>query len=303
MKPILCLTLCFSLVLTACATPNAEQETDAGSNPVSAEATQPATELARIVALTSLTADILQQLDAEKLVGIPENQLLGADSRFEGIETISSGRTEPNLEKIVALEPNLVIGASGFHDQAAQRLEELGIPTQLTSVDSLASLKELTVALAATVNADPQPLLQRYENCAAQSPAESPSTLVLVSRQPILSPNQESWAGDLLSKFNIRNLTAELQQESAAGMPGQTAFRGYITLSAEKIVEADPEVLIVVDTGEGIVEQFQSDPFWGQLQAVESNRVYVFDYYGLVNPGSISSIEQACTQLNEIVSN
>ncbi|NJN56670.1 MAG: ABC transporter substrate-binding protein [Leptolyngbyaceae cyanobacterium SL_5_9] len=302
MKPIFCLTLCLSFVFTACATPNA-QDPDVRSNSANSEATQPTTEAARIVALTSLTADILQQLDVEKLVGIPGNPLLSADSRFKGIETVSSGRTEPNLEKIVALEPDLVIGASGFHDQAAQRLEELGISTQLTDVDSLASLEELTIALAATINADPQPLLQQYENCVAQSPTEGPSTLVLVSRQPILSPNQESWAGDLLSKFNIRNLTAELQQESAAEMPGQTAFRGYITLSAEKIVEADPEVLIVVDTGESILEQFQSDPFWRQLQAVEGDRVYVFDYYGLVNPGSIDSIEQACAQLNQIINN
>jgi iron complex transport system substrate-binding protein len=34
----------------------------------------------------------------------------------------------------------------------------------------------------------------------------------------------------------------------------------------------------------------------------QSDRVYTFDYYGLVNPGSIDKIEEACTHLREALS-
>ena len=135
-------------------------------------------------------------------------------------------------------------------------------------------------------------MLKSYQAFLKPKPSNSASTLVLVSRQPIQSPNKNSWAGDLLSQFNARNVVAELQ--------ANTPLRGYITLSPEKILEVNPEVPIVVDTGEG-VEQFKTEPFWSKLKATQANRVYVFDYYGLVNPGSISAIETATTKLKTAI--
>lgn len=117
---------------------------------------------------------------------------------------------------------------------------------------------------------------------------------MLASRQPILAPNKDSWAGDLLTKFGAKNLVADLQGKSPVG--------GYVTLSAEKILEANPEVLLLVDTGQGIVKQFKSEPFWGKLKATQSDRVYTFDYYGLVNPGSIEKIKEACNLLSKALS-
>jgi iron complex transport system substrate-binding protein len=248
----------------------------------------------RVVALTPLTADIVQQLDRQKLVGIPGNELLRQDTRFAGITTVSGGQTPPNLEQIIALEPDFVVGAAGFHDQVLQRLEALNIDTLLTNVDSWQSLNRLTQTLATAIDADPKPLLNRYETFLSDLPQSAKSTLVLISQQPILSPNKTSWAGDLLRQFRAKNLTAELQ--------GQSPFGGYITLSPEKILEANPEILILVDTGDNILQQFQSQPFWSQLQAVKDDRIHVFDYYGLVNPGSIGKIEQACTQLRAALS-
>jgi iron complex transport system substrate-binding protein len=137
-------------------------------------------------------------------------------------------------------------------------------------------------------------LRDRYQQFFADIPSSKQTALVLVSRQPILSPNKTSWAGDLLDRFKINNLTAELQ--------GNNPMRGYVTLSPEKILKEDPETVLLVDNGDNILEQFKAESYWKQLQAVKRDRVYVFDYYGLVNPGSIGSIEKACTQLRKITS-
>jgi len=45
---------------------------------------------------------------------------------------------------------------------------------------------------------------------------------------------------------------------------------------------------------------FQERPFWRQLRAVQNQRVHVFDYYGLVNPGSWEKIITATAQLRQI---
>lgn len=274
-----------SLILTACAATNNPTVSTTNSSDSSVE---------RVIALSSLTADVTQQLSPEKLVGIPGSSLLKENPNFQNIETVSSGRTPPNLEKVIALEPDLVLGAAGFHDQIGQRLEEIGISTNLVEVDSWNSLTEITTDLATRLNADAEPLLQRYQSCLEKASNSEQTVLVLVSRQPILSPNKQSWAGDFLQQFNVNNLAADLQGNSQLG--------GYVTLSAEKLLEANPDVIFVIDPGnEGIIEQFQTDPFWGKLQAATNEQVYSFDYYGLVNPGSIEKIESACDRLSEIL--
>jgi len=246
----------------------------------------------RVVAMTSLSADILHRLDQTKLVGIPGNRLLRQNPAFAKVPTVSEGRSQPNLEKILELKPDLVIGAAGFHDQTLAKLNSLGVPTLTTKVDRWQDLEALTRELATAVQADPTLLLKDYQTLLPATPVAKPSTLVLVSRQPLLSPNKASWAGDLLARFGANNLATNLQ--------GQSPMQGYITLSPEKVLEADPEVLILVDVGDGEIQKLKAEPFWNQLKATKSNQVYVFDYYGLVNPGSVETIAQASKKLKQV---
>jgi iron complex transport system substrate-binding protein len=280
----------FNFMLTACSSPSTTPNlpsTDHSSPQIQGQAR-------RVVALTPLTSDLVYQLDKTKLVGISGSKLLQKDERFKSLPTVSAEQAPPNLEKIVALKPDLVIGAAGFHDKTLSKLEQLKIQTLSTKVTTWQALDELTTNLAQALKADPQPLRDRYQQFFADIPSSKQTALVLVSRQPILSPNKTSWAGDLLDRFKINNLTAELQ--------GNNPMRGYVTLSPEKILKEDPETVLLVDNGDNILEQFKAESYWKQLQAVKRDRVYVFDYYGLVNPGSIGSIEKACTQLRKITS-
>ena len=163
---------CLFLVsmVTACSGVGAEQTTTSPENLGSESATIQGIESAtKIVALTSLTADVVHTLDNEKLVGISGSSILTDDQRFEGLEVVSQGRTEPDLEKIVALKPDLVIGAPGFHEKTLKRLGELNIKTLSVDVRTWDTLKDTTVDLAQRIGADPQPLLERYDACLAKS--------------------------------------------------------------------------------------------------------------------------------------
>ncbi|TVP64847.1 MAG: ABC transporter substrate-binding protein [Nodularia sp. (in: Bacteria)] len=301
-KLILSLAILFSFSLNACNNPIVEQaQTTPTTSIESTNTTQqtPQESAKRIVALTSLTADIIHQLDQNKLVGITGSSLLNKDPRFQDIQRVAQGQTPPNLEKILALQPDLVIGAEGFSDKTLKQLQELGIATFATRVNNWQSLQELTKTLAGFIDADPTPLLNRYQTFLPNDLQASNSTLVLVSRQPILTPNKNSWAGDLLSQFQVNNLAADLQ--------GNSPMRGYITLSAEKVLEANPEVIILISPPQGgsetaLLNSFKQESFWQNLQAAKNNQVYVFDYYGLVNAGSIDAIEKATRQLKQTLS-
>jgi iron complex transport system substrate-binding protein len=278
------------LLLAACQTTPIQLSPSPQATTTQVESQTPA----RVVALTSLAADIIYRLDSRKLVGIPGSRLLRQNPDLAKIPQVSEGLTPPNLEKIVALKPDLVIGATGFHDQVLAKLKNTGIRTLTTQMDSWRSLENLTRTLASEIKADPAPLLQSYQSFLTVKSPRPESTLVLVSYQPILAPNKTSWAGDLLAKFQINNIAANLQ--------GESLQRGYVTLSPEKVLAANPQILILVDVGDGTVAQLKAAPFWNKLDAVVNNRVYVFDYYGLVNPGSVDAIAKACQQLQQILS-
>ncbi|MCC5648551.1 ABC transporter substrate-binding protein [Nostoc sp. XA013] len=294
------LAILMSIVLAACTTATTQQPQTKIANPTETANTN-SQQLSkgsakRVVALSSLSADIVSRLDQTKIVGITGSKLFNNDSRFKDIPRVSEGQSPPNLEKVVALKPDLVIGAEGFYNIPIQKLQQLGIPTFITKVNNWESLKELTKTLAKSIDADPQPLLNRYKTFLPEKSTQGFSTLALVSRQPILAPNKNSWAGDLLAKFQAKNIAADLQGKSPIG--------GYVTLSAEKVLEANPEVIILVNPPQGnseagLLDSLKKEAFWQKLQATKNNRVYIFDYYGLVNPGSIDAIEKACQQLKQ----
>jgi iron complex transport system substrate-binding protein len=291
------LTIFISLILLSC-TPSITQQPaiNPSQNPQTNQAIAN-----RVIALTSLSADIIYQLDKTKIVGISGTQLLNNDPRFQEIPRVSEGRTQPNLEKIIALKPDLVIGASGFNDQTIQSLKKLKINTFETKTNSWQALVEFTKELAQKTDTDPQPLLKKYESFLlnqSNSKTNNLSTLVIVSLQPILAPNKNSWAGDMLTQFKVKNIAAELQ--------GKSPIPGYLTLSAEKILESNPDAIILVNSpqagsGDEVINGLKKQTFWQKLKAVRNNKVYVFEYNGLVNPGSIDSIEKATKKLQEIV--
>ncbi len=284
------LVFLFGLSLNGCNNPI---NTTTNNNQDFISEQQPITKAERVVALTSLSADIIHQLDASKLVGVAGSSLLQQDPRFQGITTVSEGRSQPDLEKIMALKPDLVVGADGFSDQTLAKLGELGVKTVSTKVDSWAALQDTIIMLAGAIDADPQPLLDSYQSLLPAKLESNISTLVLVSRQPILAPNKNSWTGDLLTQFKVNNVVADLQ--------GSGEFSGYVTLSPEKILETNPETIIIVDPArEGMLEQLKKEPFWSELNAVKGDRIYTFDYYGLVNPGSMTKVKDTLIQLAQL---
>ena len=109
---------------------------------------------------------VISQISTYRLPGSP---VITDDARFAGMESISEGHTEPNLEKI----------------------------------DGLENLIAFTQTLADTIGADAQPLLNRYDLCLANVPEKEMSSLVLVSRRSLRSAKVNS-AEQIPRKFNSK---------------------------------------------------------------------------------------------------
>ena len=249
----------------------------------------------KIVALTSLSADLVNSIDSKSLVGIPGSSLLKSNPSYKDIEIISSGRMPPNLEKIISLKPDLVIGANGFHDKPLSKLNELGVKTLSTKIKDLKDLENLNKEINLFLSKkNIEPLSNKISNCYSSSSkiSKDKNVIALVSTKPILSPNSKSWSGNLIKRFGLKNLTSELQSKSE--------FRGYVNLSQEWLLKAKPNNLIVVKTPGSNISQYESLAIWNKIPAVKKKYIFSFDYYGLINPGSLDSINKACKKLSSI---
>ena len=246
----------------------------------------------RVVALTSLTADLINTISKDSLVGIPGSSILKKNKEFDSIPIVSSGRMPPDLEKILSLKPNLVIGAKGFHDRPLSKLNSLGISTLSTSISSLDDLDNLNKKLASKLNSRTKSLEDILGSCYPKNKNKNKNLIVLVSSKPILSPNKDSWAGNLISSFKFNNLASEITNK--------TEFKGYVNLSPEWLIKSQPENILVIKTPGSDMSQYESINIWNKLEAVKNNKIYTFDYYGLINAGGIKAINKACQKLSSI---
>ena len=244
----------------------------------------------RVVALTSLTADLVNRFDSKSLLAIPGSRLLKNNDQFNDKIVVSQGRNPPKIEKIISLKPDLVLGAKGFHDKALSQINGLGVKTISTEIKNWNDLELLSNQISEYLDIDNTSLYSLAPDCRQSSEElSSDSSIVLVSSSPLLSPNKKSWAGSLLNKFNVNNLIADIQSKSG--------FAGYVTLSPETLLEKNPDNIILIDTGNDMKKLFLSKSYSSNLKAVKNNNVYNFNYYGLINPGSIDSINDACKKL------
>ena len=246
----------------------------------------------RVVTLTSLTADLINTISKDSLVGIPGSSILKKNKDFDSIPIVSSGRMPPDLEKILSLKPDLVIGAKGFHDRSLSRLNNLGISTLSTSISNLDDLDNLYKILASKLKTRTKPLEEILGSCYSKNKNKNKNLVVLVSSKPILSPNKDSWAGNLISSFKFNNLASEITNK--------TEFKGYVNLSPEWLIKSQPENILVIKTPGSDISQYESINIWNKLEAVKNNKIYTFDYYGLINAGGINAINKACQKLSLI---
>ena len=249
----------------------------------------------KIIALTSLSADLVNSIDSKSLVGIPGSSLLKSNPSYKDIEIISSGRMPPNLEKIISLKPDLIIGANGFHDKSLSKLNEIGFKTLSTNIKDLKDLENLNKEINTfLLRKDTEPLSKKISNCYSSTSrlSKDKNVIALVSIKPILSPNSKSWSGNLIKRFGLKNLTSELKSKSE--------FKGYVNLSQEWLLKAKPNNLIVVKTPGSNIAQYESLAVWKKIPAVKKKNIFSFDYYGLINPGSLVSINKACKKLASI---
>lgn len=197
----------------------------------------------------------------------------------------------PNIERILALRPDLVIGV---HIQAAHApaFAAAGIPFFMTESATV----ERTLSTITDIGA----MLDRQEEArnvvgqiagvkgrlAATPRAHDPSVLIIWGAPGVFNfALPGSFVGDLVRRVGATNVAQDM-----ASIPGQPTFANF---SMERVLQHNPDFILIVAHGDASVvrraflTQMQNDPAWRALTAARDGRVHIlpFDLFG-ANPGS-----------------
>jgi cobalamin transport system substrate-binding protein len=180
------------------------------------------------------------------------------------------GATDPSVEAIVALHPDLVLVTKNLNRlETVEALEEIGIPSYATdphSVDDIVSSTQRLADLlgASAVGAAVASGLQRTLSDLQQrlSSVTPTSVLFIVWPDPLMSVGKETFIADAL-----RHAGAVSIIDSSQNWPH---------VSLEEVVHRQPEFLIFVETHFGTAprtgDALSTLPGWRLLKAVREHR-------------------------------
>lgn len=219
-----------------------------------------------IVSLTPATTETLFALGVgDRIAGKGEDVFLyppeAADipdvARFDGVD----------VERIVALEPDVVFAGGNFFTapDAITRLRELGFPVVVTyaaTVDDVYRDIELTgdaVGRGAEARAITQRIRDEFARVAA-AVAGAPRPRVfyeLDATGAIYGPADDSFIAEMI--------------EVAGGQPITTGSPEAFEIPLERLIEADPELILLADAPYGVTpEQVAARPGWDVMTAVRT---------------------------------
>lgn len=205
---------------------------------------------------------------------------LGAEAKLVGVTTYCDYPPEarekekvgdffmPDLEKMIALKPDVVFLIATGQSQTLMKLEGLGLKTFVldpeSSEQTLQSFRLIGKVLGLENNADllcqeVQTTLGKVRDKAWGQP-NRPLVYLEIDSSPLITCGGKSFVGELVRIAGGRNLFEDLPQP-------------YGMISAEKVVAGMPEIIIIAHPN-AKAQDVKDRLGWGAIPAVKAGRVY-----------------------------
>lgn len=244
----------------------------------------------RIVALWTATVANLLALDIRPIgiTSYPEASGIQLPSylkeKLPDTEYVGD-QNQPSLEKILKLQPDLILGA--INQSVYAQLSQIA-PTLLLKWEGTPSWKQHLFDVAASLGKIDQAeqVMERYnQRVAALKAALSGSknnsfgkpyqelqiSFVHLCCNEIDLDLKNSFIGSILEDIGLQRPPAQ----------AKIVEGGMIKISDERLADADGDIIFVTtfsDEDDRILKRLKQNPLWSQLKAVQRNQVYQVDY-------------------------
>lgn len=236
----------------------------------------------RIVSLAPSNTEILYALGLEdKVVGVTEYcnypETAKAKPKIGGFTTV-------DIERVVALEPDLILAARIHEETVIPALEKVGltvfalVPKTLDGVlDNISLVGEITgKSQEATrlVTSLEERIKAITDKTQALTEAERPRVLYLTWHDPLWTAGLGTMEDELINKAGGENIAHDLVRHK--------------TIDLETVIHRNPQVIVVI-TGHGEAQDLpfyyvKNEPRLGTTEAVMAGRVHQIDADIFVRP-------------------
>lgn len=205
-------------------------------------------------------------------------------------KTKIGGIMDPDMEKMLGLHPDFVVGSGLTPQEVVRQIDRLNIPAAYFRHTSIESVFRDTVDLATLLGLRERgeklvsEMRRRGETLAlrlrALPPGPRPKVLLLLRIDGLFSAGKGSFPHELIELAGGDNIAAR-------------ASTMWPQLSMETVIQNNPDVILVA-VGQGKVEgnflqktwqQMRVDPRWSKVNAVAKNRVVLVPDDLLTIPG------------------
>ena len=243
----------------------------------------------RIVSISPSVTEIIYALKSEKnLVGVTTS----CDYPFAAKSLPKIGDfANPNLEKIVALKPDLVAGIGNPVSQKNFILQKLGIKTKIwASPKTFADIYQIISDLGSILNkkSEAQKLISEMTKTVNRykSPKKNSNNkvIIIIWYQPLIAAGDQSFVSKIVEAAGFENILKTKEE--------------FPIIGKEFIFQANPDFIILTEPK--LINLLLQDKLFANLKAIRHNQViYKINPDWLLRPGPrfVKAIKQLRTSL------
>jgi len=236
----------------------------------------------RIISTSPSNTEILFALGlGDKVVGVttycnyppeaPEKEKIG------GFSTV-------DIEKIISLNPDMVLASSKTGDENIKKLEDKGITVLIVepkNIDEILKAIELIGNVTGKENEAKsltENMLKRINKVKENSKnlKEKPKVMYVVWHEPLMSAGKNTFANDIIEIAGGENIYSDMEIQ-------------YPTISLESVIDRNPDIIIASvghgDAGNLTYNYVMNEPRLKDVNAVKNKRVYEIDADIMNRPG------------------
>ena len=209
---------------------------------------------------------------------------------------VIGGYANPSIERIVALEPDLVLASGSLQRKTVDLLEEKGLrvvalnPKTIDQVLQNIRLVGKICGVAKKADELAESLEKRIGFVVSRVSGETkkPRIYYEIWHSPLMSAGPGTWVHELVSLAGGLNIFSDAKQP-------------YPVISSETVIQRNPEIIIIKVgyMGEVAKEEIKRRPGWAVIDAVKNDRIYELEENIVIRPSP--RIVQGLEELAKIV--
>jgi iron complex transport system substrate-binding protein len=260
---------------------------DADGNTI--ELTSPAE---KIIVIAPSALEIINGLDAmDRVIEVDSYSVEAGDPLAEGFEGAGDSYGL-NIERIAALNPDILIAVTGGSEDDYHKIRELGIEiyrvinidgiegvyTEITNISKLIGLEDRGEKLVSELKEEVGMIYDRVKDLDDE---DRPKVFYEVWNEPLMSAGMDTFINDLIEKSGGVNILAE------------DKLSGWPEYSVETLMERNPDVIIAPKSLAPDSSVIMDDARFSSITAVIEGRVYIIPDNPISRPSqnSIKALE------------